>query len=64
MGWPGSFFLSGYAPVAGREASPLTGIQGPVWAGPWVVFEPLYLHATEGLGLRDGIWLANECLLP
>ena len=32
--------------------------------GPWDVFEPPYLHATEEVGPRDGIWLGTECLLP
>ena len=27
------------------------------------MFEPLYLHVTEEVGPRDGIWLGTECLL-
>ena len=37
--WLWRALVSGNAPVAGREVSPLVGIQGPVWAGPWVMFE-------------------------
>ena len=50
--------------MAGRKASPLAGMYCPVWAGPWVVFEPSYLRATEEVGPRDGIWLETEYLLP
>ena len=28
------------------------------------MLEPPYLHATEEVGSRDGIWLGTECLLP
>ena len=28
------------------------------------MFEPLYLHATEEVRTKDGIWLGTECLLP
>ena len=63
VSWPWSAFSPGNAPVAGGEFSPSAGIQGPVWAGQWVVFETLYLHATEEEGPWDGIWLGTECLL-
>ena len=48
----------------GRKTSPLAGIYGPVWAGPWVLFEPPYLHATEEVEPTNGIWLETDCLLP
>ena len=47
-----------------RIPSSLAEIYGPVWAGPLVVFQPSYLHATGEVGPRDGIWFGTECLLP
>ena len=49
--------------MADQEASPLARIYGPVWADPWVVYEPEYLHVTGEVGPRNGVWLQTECLL-
>ena len=50
-----SSLAPGYSHVASWESPPSAGFRGKFWAGPWDVFQPPYLHATEEVGPRDGI---------
>ena len=55
ISWPQRSLIYRKWPMARRDAPPLAGVYGLLYAGPCVLFEPPYVHATEDVGPGDGI---------